>query len=100
MADLTVKLDDETLRKLMDAAERVGLSPERLAEATLASLLQTHDSPAASRETGGVGEPGGVWAGENLRTTTADYEGPYVELDEALDAFSNELERRLAARSD
>ena len=99
MTDLTVKLDDVTLHKLVEAAQRVGLTPERLAEATLASLLQADEAPARTGEDGGVSEPAGAWAGEAYQTAAADYEGPFVELDNALDAFSFELERRLAGRS-
>ncbi len=99
MTDLTVKLDDATLHKLVEAAQRVGLTPERLAETTLASLLQEDEASARAGEGGGICEPAGVWAGEAYQTTTADFEGPFVELDNALDAFSSELERRLAGRS-
>lgn len=99
MTDLTVKLDDATLHKLVEAAQRVGLTPERLAETTLASLLHAEEAPRRTGQGGGVSEPAGAWAGESYQTTTADYEGPFVELDHALDAFTSELERRLASRS-
>lgn len=60
MAAITLKLDDDTLRKLTEAARRAGVTPERMAEMMVAaSILADDDNPA----TPGVGEPTRAWAG-------------------------------------
>ena len=103
MATFTLKLDDDTLRTLTEAAKRIGVTPERLAEMTLESLLLNGDDfHGSAREAAGVGEPARAWAGEaeeagvtgDQLTTSDDYAGPFVDLDEALDVFSAELNRR------
>lgn len=83
---------------MVEAARRADLTTERLAETALASLLQADDT-SIGRRTGREGEPPSARAGKDLQTTAADYEGPFVGLDEALDAFRAELERRLVASS-
>ena len=61
MTTFTLKLDDDTLRKLTEAARKAGVTPERMAETMLETgLLANHDLPASP----GVGEPAPVWAGE------------------------------------
>lgn len=60
MAIFTLKLDDDTLRKLIEAARKAGVTPERMAETMLETgLLAGNDLPAPP----GVGEPAPVWAG-------------------------------------
>ena len=103
MASLTLKLSDDTLRKLTEAAHEAGVTPEGMAEMTLEAWALSHEgppSPPLAAE--GLAEPGRAWADarENDResdqhTTPEDYEGPFVDLDEALDGFSTELHRRL-----
>ena len=102
MATFTIKLDDETLQKLTAAAKRIGVAPERLAEMALESLLLNDDFPRSGQEAVGVSEPTRAWAGETEKagvagdrlTTSGDYAGPFVDLDDALDVFSAELNRR------
>ncbi|MGV8928137.1 MAG: hypothetical protein ACOH1E_00150 [Brevundimonas sp.] len=103
MATFTLKLDDETLQKLTAAAKRINMTPERLAEMALKSLLlKGEDFSGSAQETAGVGEPTRAWAGETEEagvtgvqlTAYADYTGPFIDLDDALDAFSAELNRR------
>ncbi|MBU2166318.1 MAG: hypothetical protein KKF88_00600 [Alphaproteobacteria bacterium] len=103
MASLTLKLSDDTLLRLAEAARGAGVTPDRMAEMTLEAWALNHEGPPSSyRETGGLAEPGRAWADarENDResvqqTTPEDYEGPFVDLDDALDGFSSELHRRL-----
>ena len=86
MATFTLKLDKGTLRKLTEAADRAGVTPERMAEMMVETwLLADDDRPAPS----GVGEPARAWAGaaevgggSDQFTTPEDYEGPFVDLDE------------------
>ncbi|MEH6697901.1 MAG: hypothetical protein V7672_04295 [Brevundimonas sp.] len=99
MASLTLKLSDDTLRKLIEAAREAGVPPERMAEIALEAWALSLDRLAVAR---GLAEPGRAWAdaspdqGESAQQTTPeDYEGPFVDLDEALDGFSTELHRRL-----
>ena len=56
MATFTLNLDDDTLRKLTEAAQEAGVTPERMAE----MMLETWLLPARP----GVGEPVRAWAGE------------------------------------
>jgi hypothetical protein len=83
MADgaLKLSLPDIPAERLKAHATAAGMSPEALATELLGRLLE---DPA------GVSLP---------PTRPEDYAGPYVELDDALDAFSAELERRLAHRT-
>lgn len=97
MARFILKLDDDTLLKLTEAARKAGGTPERMAEMVVkAWLLADEDLPAPS----GVSEPARAWAGatdedgSGQLTTPEDYEGPFVDLDEALDRFSAELTLR------
>lgn len=83
MADggLNVKLDKDAEARLTAMAEQAGVSPEALAGLMMHQLL---DNPT------GLVVPA---------TSSSDYDGPYVELEDALDAFSTELHRRLAGRA-
>ena len=99
MASLTLKLSDDTLRKLTATARESGVAPERMAEMTLEAWAVSLDGLQGA---GGLAEPGRAWGeasqdeGEaDQPTTPKDYEGPFVDLDEALDGFSTELHRRL-----
>jgi len=80
MADgaLKLSLPDDHVARLKAQATAAGVSPEALATELLGRLL---DDPS-----GAPSPP----------TRPEDYDGPYVDLDDALDAFSAELERRLA----
>lgn len=109
MASFTLKLDDYTLRKLTEAARKAGITPERMAEVILAQWILADDAfsePVRARA--GVGEPVGAWAdatgkdpaGRDQITRAEDYEGPFIDLDEALEGFSIELNRRLKSASD
>jgi hypothetical protein len=103
MATFTLKLDDDTLRQLTEAARKAGVTPERMAEVILEQWRLADAFPEPDRAPAGVGEPAGVWADERREnpaghdqiTTAEDYEGPFMDLDEALEGFSTELNRRL-----
>ncbi|MDI1327443.1 MAG: hypothetical protein PSV23_11670 [Brevundimonas sp.] len=58
MATFTLKLDDDTLRKLTEAARRAGVTPERMAESMLETWILADDDLPASP---GVGEPARAW---------------------------------------
>ena len=96
MATFTIKLDDDTLRKLTEAAERAGMTPERWAEMLVESSLSDGDDvQGLDRNSTGVREPARAWketgegtAAHDPRTTAEVYEGPFVDLDEALDELS------------
>lgn len=106
MATFNIKLDDYAFRKLTEAAKRAGVTPERLAEMMVESWL--FDDDAVPHHQAGVREPARAWtnetagarasseagSGQDQLTTAADYDGPFVDLDEALDDFSAELNRR------
>lgn len=102
MATLPLKLDEETLRKLTEAARRAEVTPERLAatklEAWLLSDAGLDRGPAGS----GVGEPAHAWTGvpkdggAGQRPTPEDDKDPFVDLDVALDAPST---ARITARA-
>jgi len=77
---LNLTLSEEKTSRLAEEAKAAGLSPEALATELLNRLL---DDPLASARPA---------------TTAADYDGPYVGLEEALTDFDAELDRRLAAR--
>ena len=103
MATFTLTLDDDTLQKLTAAANRIGVAPERLAEVALGALLLNDDDfPGSGQKAVGVREPTRAWGGESKEagttgdqlTTSADYAGPLVDLEEALDLFSAELDHR------
>ena len=104
MATFTLTLDDDTLRQLTEAARKAGVTPERMAEVILEqSILADDGFPEPDRAPAGVGEPARAWAdetgegpaGHDQITTAEDYEGPFIDLDEALEGFSTELNRRL-----
>lgn len=92
MATFTLKLDDYTLRKLTEAARKAGVTPERMAAMTLEAGILADDG--LDRSPAGVGEPARAWTGvtkaggADQHTTPEDYEGPFVDLDVALDALS------------
>jgi transposase InsO family protein len=97
MASFTLTLDDDTLRKLTEAARRAGVTPDRMARMLVEAGLRAVDGlPGVP----GVGEPARAWVGPGEDdgaehpTTAESYEGPFVDLDEALDDFSAELNRR------
>ncbi|KQW79663.1 hypothetical protein [Brevundimonas sp. Root1279] len=108
MATLTVKLDSYALSKLTEAARRIGVTPEQLAATALESwILADGDLCRSGGVATGVGESTRAWttanesAAESDPTTTADdYEGPFVDLDEALDGFSDKLKGRSRTSAD
>lgn len=62
MTNFTLKLDDDTLRKLTEAARRAGVTPERMAEMVVERwMLADDDLPTPP----GVGEPARAWAGDS-----------------------------------
>ena len=86
MTTFTLKLDDDTHRKLTEAAQRAGVTPERMAEMLVEAWLLADDDRAGPP---GVGEPARAWAGaaeadggSDQFTTPEDDEGPFVDLDE------------------
>ncbi|GEM_PF-4900430 len=103
MASLTLKLSDDALLQLAEAAREAGVSPERMAEMTLEAWALSHEGPSSPPLAAqGRAEPGRAWADarendseSDQQTTPGDYEGPFVDLDEALDGFSTELHRRM-----
>jgi hypothetical protein len=99
MADqFTVRLSERTLRRLAEAARRAGRTPEELASEIVTAAM-TDEAPAAS----GVSEPKLDWDAISQptppQTTPEDYDGPHVDLDEALDKFSAQLSRERARRA-
>lgn len=83
MATLTLRLDDDTLRRLTEAARRAGVTPERMAEIMVeAWLLADDDRPAPP----GFGELARAWAG-------ATDEGGDPREDNAADYDLNEVGR-------
>jgi len=83
MADgaLKLNLNHISAARLESHAVAIGVSPEALAVEMLDRLL---DDPL------GLQAPA---------SRPEDFDGPYVDLDEAIDEFSAELERRLASRA-
>lgn len=81
MADgaLTITIPNEEAARIAERAQALGVSPEALALTMFTRLV--NDGKAADRPA----------------TTSEDFEGPFVELEDALTEFSAELERRLAA---
>ena len=92
MAIFTLKLDEYTLQKLAAAAREAGVTPGRMAEITLEAWLTADVGP--ERDHAGVGEPAHAWAGvtndgsADQQTTPEKDEGPFLDLDIALDALS------------
>ena len=86
MATFIIKLDDDTLRKLTEAAQKAGVTPGRMAEMVVEGwLLADDDRPVPP----GVGEPARAWVdatnegGESdPLTAPEDFEGPFVDLEE------------------
>ena len=76
---LNLTLGDHTSARLAEKAKALGVSPEDLAVQMLDHLID--DAPV-----------------DRPATHPEDYEGPYVELEDALAAFSTEVDRRLAAK--
>lgn len=108
MATFTLKLDEYTLHKLTEAARKAGVTPERMAEVILEQWILADDAfsePDHARAR--VDEPARAWAdetgkgpaGPDLIARAEDYEGPFIDLDEALEGFSTELNRRLKSPS-
>lgn len=60
MATFSLKLDDETLRKLTEAARKAGVTPERMAEMVVETWIPADDDLPTPP---GVGEPVRAWAG-------------------------------------
>jgi hypothetical protein len=106
MADhtLTIHLGAYTTRKLRQAAETAGVSPEHMAEMLLRSAMVDSDVPGGTEASpsAGVSEPATAWRAAERpvgdATEPGDYDGPHVDLEEALDAFDAKLNRRLASR--
>jgi hypothetical protein len=92
MATFTLKLDGYTLQKLTEAARKAGVTPERMAAMTLEAWILADDG--LGHRPAGVGEPTHAWTGvtkdggPDQPTTPEDHEGPFVDLDVALDALS------------
>ncbi|WP_298747672.1 hypothetical protein [uncultured Brevundimonas sp.] len=92
MATFTLRLDEYTLQKLTEAARKAEVTPERMAALTLEAWILADDG--LDRGPVGVGEPARAWTGvtkdggPGQRTTPEDHEGPFVDLDVALDALS------------
>ena len=78
---LNLLLDNTAAARLEALAEQAGMSPTELAKRMLDRLLEN---------------PEGAVIPE---VHPSDFDGPYVELDEALNAFSTELHRRLASKA-
>ena len=123
---MTISLNDSLASRLSKKAEALGISPETLALSILDDGLpdktrsrdQDHPSWPNERSNGdqGLGEPGRAWnesqpeweqklateSRDLVRPATRpeDYEGPFVELEDALTAFDAECERRLTKRAE
>lgn len=79
---------------------------------TLESLRRgSGDHHWADRAPAGIAEPGRTWTKEAVvaglsshaaerPSTPEDYQGPFLDLDEALEGFSAELSRRLNTPAD
>ena len=82
MADgeLTLRLDDETARRLQAAAEAAGRSVDDYASGLIAAGLEEG------------------WAEDLRRLEEYDRTGEYISLEEGLTFFRNAVEERLAAR--
>jgi len=78
---LSLNLKHISAARLEAHAVAIGVSPAALAVEMLDRLLD---------------DPRGLKA---PATRPEDFDGPYVDLDEAMDEFSAELERRLASRA-
>lgn len=98
---LNITLSDDTASKLAEKAKAIGVSPEALAATLLEQALVESERWASSPH--GIAESKPEWVEDNLpeppKTQPEDYGGPYVDLDEALDNFSSELNRRLTSRA-
>jgi len=100
MATFTLKLDHYTLHKLTEAALKAGVAPDRMAAITLEAWLLA--DAGDNRGPAGVGEPARAWAGvtnnggPDQQATPEDHEGPFVDLEVALDAPST---GRITARA-
>lgn len=84
MADgaLTITIPHSDAARLAERAEALGVTPEALALQMFSRLV---DDGADL---------------ERPATASEDFDGPYIELEDALTAFSAELERRLSARAE
>jgi hypothetical protein len=84
MADgaLTITIPDIDAARIVERAEALGVTPEALALQMFSRMV---DDGADL---------------ERPATASEDFDGPYIELEDALTEFSAELERRLAARAE
>lgn len=82
MADgaLTITITGEDATKLEERARALGLAPEPMLLDMIGRMID--DGAGLNRSP----------------TSPTDYDGPHVELEDALAEFDAELERRLAAR--
>lgn len=100
MATFTIKLDEYTLQKLTAAARKAGAPPERMAAMILKAWILA--DYGLGRSPAGVVEPAHAWTRvtndgcADQQTIPEDHEGPFVELDVALDALSA---AKIAARA-
>lgn len=91
MEIFTLALHECTLRKLSEAAQKAGVTPELTAAMTLEAWLLA--DAELDRSPAGVGEPAHAWTsvtndgGADQQTPPQDHEGPFVDLDVALDAL-------------
>lgn len=78
--DLTLKLDDETVERLRAAADAVGRTVQDYAAGLISEGLEVD------------------WAEDLARIAEYDRTGESISVEEALDHFDRELEKRLAER--
>ena len=78
---LTITITGDDAAKLEERARALGLSPEPMLLDMIGRMID--DGAGLDR----------------MPTSQSDYDGPYVELEDALTEFSAELDRRLAARN-
>ncbi|MDO9587601.1 MAG: hypothetical protein Q8R45_12200 [Brevundimonas sp.] len=91
MARFTLKLDEYTLRKLIEAARAAEVTPGRMAGMMLEAWVRDEVGPGPERAQSGVEEPARAWAdaaddadGPDPHMTPADRGGPVVELVEPM----------------
>ncbi len=89
MARFTLKLDDDTLRKLTDAARAAKVTPGRMAGTMLEAWLRDEVGPTPERAATGVDEPARAWAADTdgvsePHQTPADSDNPVVEMAEPM----------------
>ncbi len=91
MARFTLKLDEYTLRKLIEAARAAEVTPGRMAGMMLESWVRDEVGPGPERAHPGVDEPARAWADAvgdvdepDPHSTRAGPGGPVVELVEPM----------------